>query len=142
MGTDVAGWSPLGEAAVEASGRSPRAAGIEVFPSAEPSAPADVGRTVVLVEGELDLDSAQTLYQQLRRALDRSVGGLVIDLHGVGFCDCSGLNTLLRVRHRALAQGKTISIRAAGPSVHRLLAMTRTRALFTSVGHTRPRPGP
>ncbi|MFC4958342.1 STAS domain-containing protein [Streptomyces mauvecolor] len=125
---------------MEASGRSPRAAGIEVFPSAEPSAPADVGRTVVLVEGELDLDSEQTLYQQLRRALDHSVGGLVIDLHGVGFCDCSGLNTLLRVRHRALAQGKTISIRAAGPSVDRLLAMTRTRALFTPVGHTRPRP--
>ncbi|MFD7166801.1 STAS domain-containing protein [Streptomyces violascens] len=125
---------------MEASDLSPRAAGIEVLPSAESSAPADVGRTVVLVEGELDIDRAQTLYQQLRRALDRSVGGLVIDFRGVGFCDCSGLNSLLRVRHRALAQGKTISIRAAGPAVDRLLAMTRTRALFTPVGHTRPRP--
>lgn len=139
MGTDVAGWSPLGEAAMTAPGLSPRAGGTEVGPSAQPSTPADRGRTVVLVEGELDLDTAQTLYQHLRRALDRSEGGLVLDFHGVGFCDCSGLNAVLRIRHRALAQGKTISIRAAGPAVERLLVMTRTRALFASAGHPCPR---
>ncbi|MFF4189211.1 hypothetical protein ACFYZ9_39085 [Streptomyces sp. NPDC001691] len=41
------------------------------------------------------------------------------------------LNALPRLRHRALPQGRTVSIRGAGPEVARLLAMTRTRPLLT-----------
>jgi len=90
------------------------------------------GADLVRVTGELDLDSAQDLYSALRGALDRSVSGLIIDLQGVGFCDCSGLNALLRLRHRALAQGKTISIQGTCPEVERLLTMTHTWSLFTT----------
>ncbi|MFD7341223.1 STAS domain-containing protein [Streptomyces violascens] len=90
------------------------------------------GADLVLVAGELDLDNAQALYCALRGALDRSVENLTVDLRGVGFCDCSGLNALLRLRHRALTQGKTISIQGACPAVESLLVMTHTRPLFTT----------
>ncbi|MFD7166644.1 STAS domain-containing protein [Streptomyces violascens] len=92
------------------------------------------GRTVVLVGGELDLDSAQSLYEGLRQAVDQSRTGLTVDLRGVDFCDCSGLNVLLRIRHRAVAQGKTMRIRGASRQVEKLLAMTGARPLFTTVG--------
>ncbi|MFJ8137819.1 anti-sigma factor antagonist [Streptomyces sp. NPDC096013] len=88
-------------------------------------------RTVVVVSGELDIDTEQTLRRALRLALARSSEGVDLDLTGVGFCDCSGLNVLLRVRRIALTDGKTLRIRAAAPGVERLLALTDTSSLFT-----------
>ncbi|MFG2378642.1 anti-sigma factor antagonist [Streptomyces sp. NPDC048504] len=88
-------------------------------------------RTVVAVSGEIDIDTEQTLQRALRLALARSSEGVDLDLTGVGFCDCSGLNVLLRVRHIALADGKTLRIRAAAPGVERLLTLTDTASLFT-----------
>jgi len=89
-------------------------------------------RTVVTVSGEIDIDTEQTLQRALRLALARSPEGVDLDLAGVGFCDCSGLNVLLRVRRIALADGKTLRVRDAGPWVERLFALTDTASLFTS----------
>ncbi|MCX5384561.1 STAS domain-containing protein [Streptomyces sp. NBC_00083] len=116
---------------MKAPGPLARAAGKGPYSSRGLAARAKGARTV-LVEGELDLDSADALYQHLRRALDHSAAGVVLDLRQVAFCDCSGLSALLRARRRALAQGKTLSIRSASPAMRRLLALTRTRALFTA----------
>ncbi|SEE52413.1 anti-anti-sigma factor [Streptomyces sp. 3213] len=88
------------------------------------------GRTVVAVSGEIDIDTEQTLQRALRLALARSSEGVDLDLTGVGFCDCSGLNVLLRVRRIALTDGKTLRIRAAAPGVEKLLALTDTSSLF------------
>ncbi|MET7568251.1 anti-sigma factor antagonist [Streptomyces sp. NPDC005492] len=88
-------------------------------------------RTVVTVSGEVDIDTEQTMQRALRLALARSPGGVDLDLTGVGFCDCSGLNVLLRARRQALADGKTLGIRAAAPGVGRLLDLTDTASLFT-----------
>src|SRR5690349_21274952 len=63
-------------------------------------------RLAVTVSGELDLDSDPLLQQTLNKALDRAARGLVLDLAGVGFCDCSALNVLLDVRDRARLSGK------------------------------------
>ncbi len=93
-------------------------------------------RTVVVVSGEIDIDSEQAVRRALRLALARSPGGLDLDLAGVGFCDCAGLNVLLSVRAIALADGKTLRVRAAGAGVERLFALTGTSSLF---GHA---PGP
>ncbi len=89
-------------------------------------------RTLVTVSGEIDIDTEQTLQRALRLALARSSEGVDLDLAGVGFCDCSGLNVLLRVRRIALADGKTLRVRAADPCVERLLALTDTSSLLTS----------
>jgi anti-anti-sigma factor len=88
------------------------------------------GRTVARVSGEADLEGARTLERALEHAL-AFPGGLDLDLAAVRFCDCSGLNVLLRVRQHAEAIGTTVTLRAAAPCVERLLALTDTRALFT-----------
>ncbi|GGN57312.1 hypothetical protein GCM10011579_019420 [Streptomyces albiflavescens] len=91
--------------------------------------PAD-DRVLVVVSGDLDIDTEETLQNALRDAVAGSVSGIDLDLNGVEFCDCSGLNVLLRMRRRALADGKTVAIRTAGASVERLLDLTHARPLF------------
>ncbi|MER5697989.1 ANTAR domain-containing protein [Streptomyces mirabilis] len=87
-------------------------------------------RTVVAVAGELDIDTEQALRHALREALAQSLQGLDLDLTGVDFCDCSGLNILLHIRRLALAEAKTVRIQTAGVAVEHLLTLTRTWPLF------------
>ncbi|MGP3938539.1 anti-sigma factor antagonist [Streptomyces sp. 6N106] len=89
-------------------------------------------RFIVTASGEFDLESGQVLQQTLSDALDHAVGGLELDLAGVEFCDCSALNVLLRVRHRALQASKSFILCATSPAVARLLALTSTLPLFTA----------
>ncbi|GAA1086937.1 hypothetical protein GCM10009579_04750 [Streptomyces javensis] len=89
-------------------------------------------RLIVTASGEFDLESGQVLQQTLSDALDHAVGGLELDLAGVEFCDCSALNVLLRVRHRALQASKSFILCAISPAVARLLALTNTLPLFTA----------
>ncbi|MDX3457996.1 ANTAR domain-containing protein [Streptomyces sp. ME02-8801-2C] len=93
--------------------------------------------TLVVVTGAIDLVTEQALHNGLRQALARSERGIELDLSGVDFCDCSGLNVLLRVRRRALDEGKIITIRSAGSAVLRLFAITGTLPLFAGP----PEPG-
>ncbi|POX42646.1 antitermination regulator [Streptomyces sp. Ru73] len=87
-------------------------------------------RVGVALRGELDLETSQQIQSDLRQALSRSVSGVDLDLSGVSFCDCSGLNLLLRLRRRALDHCKTVTIGAGSRAVERLLGLTGTRALF------------
>ncbi|NUR01196.1 MAG: ANTAR domain-containing protein [Streptomyces sp.] len=89
----------------------------------------DGDRMNVRVCGELD-HGGRRLERGLTEALDGSASGIDLDLSGIGFCDCSGLNLLLGLRRKALDEGKTITISASGPSVDRLLALTGARELF------------
>ncbi|MFF3373249.1 ANTAR domain-containing protein [Streptomyces sp. NPDC002680] len=95
--------------------------------------PSDHG-TLVVVSGAIDLVTEQALHNGLRQALARSDRGIDLDLTGVDFCDCSGLNVLLRLRGHALDEGKTITVRAAGTAVLRLLSLTGTLPLFIATG--------
>ncbi|WP_181802515.1 anti-sigma factor antagonist [Streptomyces shenzhenensis] len=87
-------------------------------------------RVVVTVCGDLDLTSEPRLRSALRAALLRSSDGIELDLRGVGFCDCSGLNVLLNARRQALKEAKRITLRQAGPAVRRILEITGALALF------------
>ncbi|MFD5517712.1 ANTAR domain-containing protein [Streptomyces sp. NPDC127066] len=87
-------------------------------------------RTLVVVAGEIDIDTAQPLQHSLCAALAQARQGLDLDLARVGFCDCSGLRVLVHLRSLALAQGKTVRIGAAGHAVERLLMLTGTAPLF------------
>jgi anti-anti-sigma factor len=84
----------------------------------------------VTVLGELDLDSARSLWPDLFRALADSTTGLDLDLGGVDFCDCAGLNLLLDLRRRALSQSKTLTVDTISPSVARLLTLLGADELF------------
>ncbi|OAR24260.1 hypothetical protein A8W25_17670 [Streptomyces sp. ERV7] len=88
-------------------------------------------RQLVVVTGEVDIDADRLLHSTLGAALVRSRGGVDLDLSKVDFCDCSGLNVLLRIRQRALRDGKTLRVRAVSGAVHRLLTVTHTLPLLT-----------
>ena len=98
-------------------------------------------RVIVVASGELDIDTAPQLEGVLAAALGRSRSGVDLDLSRVAFCDCCGLNGLLRVRRRALDQGKALVVRAASVSVTRLLALTDTFDLLTAPGGIAFEPG-
>lgn len=91
-------------------------------------------RVTVKVRGELDLDSSEQFRGVLREALSRSVRGIDLDLADVSFCDCSALNVLLTLRHRALEQSKTVAIDSTGTAVDRLLTLSGTHMLFAPSG--------
>lgn len=100
----------------------------------------DGDRMSVSMWGELDLGSRRLL-PELYDMLTLSGGGVDLRLDAVGFCDCSGLNTLLDLRARAVDQGKTVTIRSCGVAVERLLDLTGTRELFAdSARPERPAP--
>ncbi|MFB7609918.1 STAS domain-containing protein [Streptomyces gardneri] len=88
-------------------------------------------RVLARVCGEIDLDDADGLGQDLTAALDSSICGLDVDLSGVTFCDSSGLHMLLRLNRQAGRSGKTLVLAALGPRVARLLRLTETERLFT-----------
>ena len=98
-------------------------------------------RTVVVVSGEIDIDTEQAVRHALGLALTGSSGGLDLDLAGVGFCDCAGLNVLLSVRRLALADGKTVGVRAVSAGVERLFALTDTSSLFSHAPEPAPTDG-
>ena len=98
-------------------------------------------RTVVVVSGEIDIDTEQAVRRALRLALARSPGGLDLDLAGVGFCDCAGLNVLLSLRRIALSDGKTLAVRAVSAGVARLFALTDTSSLFVHAPGPAPADG-
>ncbi|MFB8777867.1 ANTAR domain-containing protein [Streptomyces broussonetiae] len=88
-------------------------------------------RALVTVRGELGLSVDEELAKALRVAVADAEEGVDLDLTAVEFCDCSTLNTLLTVREEAMADGKTVTVRATGPAAGRLLALTGTLSLFT-----------
>ncbi|MEU9134316.1 STAS domain-containing protein [Kitasatospora sp. NPDC048540] len=92
-----------------------------------------LGSTVLVVlAGELDLDSLAPADEALERALADGPARVVVDLAELGFCDSSGLNLLLRTR--IAAQEAEIELRlAAAPDGQfgRLLELTGAGAVFS-----------
>ncbi|MFE6093382.1 ANTAR domain-containing protein [Streptomyces massasporeus] len=99
----------------------------------------DGDRMTVTLWGELDLGSRRLL-PELYDMLTLSGTGLDLRLDAVGFCDCSGLNTLLDLRTRAADEGKTVTVRSCGIAVERLLDLTGTRELFADCGRSESTP--
>lgn len=94
------------------------------------------GGAEVRVAGEIDLDNAAQLRGALLVALDTCPGGVSLDLSAVTFCDCSGLNVLLRARRHAADRHRGFRIGAVSRPVRRLLELTQTAPLFDGGGQT------
>lgn len=100
------------------------------------------GRGSAVVAGEIDLDCAPALERALKEALRASPRGLDIDMSGVRFCDCAGLNALLGARLQAEEVDVAITLTATSPQMDHLFSLTGTRHLFSPAASRFPcRPG-
>ena len=77
------------------------------------------GRVVVVVVGEIDLDTAPVL-QTTIEALD-ATKDIIVDIAGVEFMDSTGLAVLLRQSARATESGGSLLVRRPSPPLVRLL---------------------
>src|ERR1700759_5399046 len=80
---------------------------------------------VVTISGEIDIESGPRLRDQLLCAMRRHGARLALDLTGVTFIDCTGINALLAARRHAQLEGGWLRVIRASPRVERVLSLTR-----------------
>lgn len=83
------------------------------------------GRPVIALAGELDIATApavRTVCLDTFRSQRRPY--IVVDLAGLSFCDCSGLNAFLYVHNWARADGGWVRLCRAGRHLHKVLGLT------------------
>jgi anti-anti-sigma factor len=97
------------------------------------------GRIRLILAGEVDISSADTLTQALRAARCRGCG-LIIDLAHVTFLDSTGIAALLMAHRQTAAAGQTLTVVNARDIVRRVLAITG--ALPTLAGPEQAQPPP
>ncbi|MGW6739867.1 STAS domain-containing protein [Streptomyces sp. NPDC055025] len=94
--------------------------------------------------GELDVDGTAMLRAALAdcfaRGSARGSDCVVLNLRGLRFCDCAGLNVLLEAKATADRIGTELCVEGARAQVARLLALTGADELFAeSVRRLPPR---
>jgi len=71
---------------------------LQQIPRLETSATKIGGASAITVAGELDIETAPQLGEEVELAVWSTVGAFVLDLSGVTFLDSSGMHALLRAR--------------------------------------------
>ncbi|MFD9061136.1 STAS domain-containing protein [Kitasatospora purpeofusca] len=100
-------------------------------PEASAIASFDGGLATVVVTGEIDYDTMPRLREVLGACFTGEPSRIGVDLSGVTFCDCAGLNVLLWARQQAHHAGigfQVDGIRA--PIVNRLFDIVGVSDLF------------
>ncbi|MEU7026422.1 STAS domain-containing protein [Streptomyces sp. NPDC046275] len=87
------------------------------------------GTVVLALSGELDHDTAGPLRDALA-AHGTDGERIVVDCSGLGFCDSTGLNVLLRARLRLTRNGGRLDIAGLRPPVDRMFEITGARSVF------------
>jgi anti-sigma B factor antagonist len=96
--------------------------------------PCDRG-TVVWVSGEVDVSAAGPLQDLLLRIMRTHNPRLLLDLSGISFMDCAGLQALVLTRRRAELRRGSMRLIAASAVVHRMLNLARLRHIFPVHDH-------
>jgi anti-anti-sigma factor len=86
--------------------------------------------TTVAVRGEVDLITTVRLNRELETAAEGGPEWLRIDLLHVTFMDTAGVAVLLTARRRALEAGCRFTVKAASPTIQRLLEITGLATLL------------
>ncbi|MFJ6700680.1 STAS domain-containing protein [Streptomyces sp. NPDC091272] len=77
----------------------------------------------VILTGELDLDASPHVRAAVADALAKRPTALFLDLTGVSFCDCAGLNALLRARLAVLRAGTDLLVEGICAQLARLISL-------------------
>jgi anti-sigma B factor antagonist len=78
---------------------------------------------VVELSGEIDVQSAPWLRDELLRIVRRHGPWLAVDLGEVTFLDCAGINVLLATRRRARLEGGWIRVVRSSPRAWRVISL-------------------
>ena len=84
----------------------------------------------IVVEGELELDSADIFRSVLTHHIDKGFRSVVLDLGGVTFIDSSGLRAVIEASRAATGRGLRFAAVPGPPSVQRIFAITGTADMF------------
>jgi anti-anti-sigma factor len=77
----------------------------------------------IALEGELDLSSALTFDEEIRRAEERKPETIVIDLSRLKFLDSTGLRLIMSAHARAKTRGHRLAIVEGGHAVRRIFRL-------------------
>jgi anti-sigma B factor antagonist len=82
-----------------------------------------INRTaVVVLLGELDLDTASELARALDPLLDDGPAELIVECSGLGFIDSSGIAVLVAAQNRLQSRGAHLTIRSPKPHALKIFA--------------------
>ena len=84
----------------------------------------------IVVEGEFELDSAETVRTTIGEHIGRGYESVVLDLGGVTFMDSSGLRAAIEASKAATGRGLGFALVPGPPAVQRIFAITGTAAMF------------
>jgi anti-sigma B factor antagonist len=84
----------------------------------------------VEIRGEIDIQSAPGLRDELLRVIRRHGPQLTLDLTGVTFMDCAGINVLLATRRRAQLEEGWVRVIRASPRVLRTIMLLKLDRVF------------
>jgi anti-anti-sigma factor len=87
--------------------------------------------SLLIVSGEIDIETVPTLRHALREATMRSVH-VHVDLDNVTFIGAAGLNALLVANRGCQSAGCRLQVHTTDEFVHKLLALTGLRFLTLS----------
>ena len=86
--------------------------------------------TTVTLRGEIDLLTTVRVNRDLETAADAAPEWLRLDLLQVSYMDTTGVAVLLKARRRALEAGCRFTVKAASPTIQRLLEITGLATLL------------
>jgi anti-sigma B factor antagonist len=79
---------------------------------------------LIRVDGEIDLATEPELRGAIARAIDDGCRDITVDLSGVSFMDCAGVNALLWCRRHVGAVEGRLNLGQVSPRAARILALT------------------
>jgi anti-sigma B factor antagonist len=82
---------------------------------------------VIEIRGEIDVQSARWLRDELLLTVRRHGPRLTLDLSGVTFLDCAGINVLLATRRRARLEGGWLQVIRPSACASRVISLLGLR---------------
>ncbi|MFC4031813.1 STAS domain-containing protein [Streptomyces polygonati] len=107
-------------------------------PALRVTADCGAARATLALTGELDLDGARPLRAALSTCYARRPRELLLDLRGLWFCDCAGLNVLLEAAVSARRLGVELRVEGVHTQVARLFTLVGADEVFASDGERLP----
>ena len=75
---------------------------------------ASAGHAILTVTGDLDLATAPELAEAGHQLVQGGAPDVIIDAHGLDFCDSSGLRALIQIANELFATGGRLAMAGAG----------------------------